>query len=258
MSIGGKLMTIDEWVNNPSGGRVGGLEREAYKSTMTKRLDPVLVRENNDIKYDMYKAGNSVYWLRVKVPSEVVKGFTYDVIFKFSKPKTAIHMGSTPLNTSYQFQVFSNDPAFNYTHCYVYKKNGLLPKELEEKCNKMAMRTRPVDTNLHEIVTYCKSIYWAILIAKQKGLFAIDKYTQTINLKTFLDTVTHTDICIKERQDKDAENQKARQKEEKRKAIAKKQSHKSEGPDFNKTNTVNFGVPQKGNRGINFNKSKKV
>ena len=142
-------MTVDEYVNNPTGGRVGGLEREQYKSTMAARLDPILVRENNNIYYELGSGTGGSYWLKIKVPSESTKDVYDDVVMKFTKPKEALAMGSTSLNHSYQVQFFSNDPSFNFNHAYVYNKNNLIPNELKKKCSKVALKYRPDITNTH-------------------------------------------------------------------------------------------------------------
>ena len=256
-------MTVEEYINNPSGGRVGGLEREAYKSTMNQRLDVVLVRENNNIKYHCYKTSNDgIFWLYMKVPSEVIKDFYYDVVLKFTKPKTAINMGNASMKR-YQVQFFSNDPAFMYTHAYVYNKNGLYIKELEKKMPRVVFRTRPTETNLHEVITYCKSIYWAIVIANQKGLFEKGVYTETFDLKRLTDQIEDVDIHVQKRQEKDKEKKKKDNKTEQTKTSSRSGGH-SKPVNFNKDSKINFGIGGVGKSkkspsfSINFNKSKKV
>lgn len=259
-------MTVDEYVNNPSGGRVGGLEREQYKKIMADRLDVILLRENNFVEYECYKGTNNTYWLKIKVPSESTKGVTDDVVMKFNKPKDAINMGSTSLNHSYQVQFFSNDPAFNYTHAYVYNQNGLFPSELKKKASKVALKYRPSTTNLHETVTYCKSIYWAILIAKQRGLFAIDMYVKTVNMTNFVNSIEDTDIHIQKRQEAKKDQAAEQRAERAAKKLKKEEKMSTVGDsfnvDFSKTKQLNFnrsnGSANKQLKRPNFNKGKQV
>ena len=258
-------MTVDEYVNNPSGGRVGGLEREQYKKVMADRLDVILLRENNFVEYECYKGSAGSYWLKIKVPSESTKGITDDVVMKFNKPKDAINMGSTSMNHSFQVQFFSNDPAFNFTHAYVYNQNKLLIPELKKKASKVALKYRPTTTNLHETVTYCKSIYWAILIAKQRGLFLVDRYTKTINMTNFTNSIEDTDIHIQKRQEAKKDQAAEKKAERAAKQLKKEQKMSTVGDsfdvDFNKNKKLNFN-PSKGSRGQgkqpNFNKGKQV
>lgn len=256
-------MTAEEYINNPSGGRVGGLQREAYKNVMSDRLDKILVRDNNNVPYHCYVGdkGNN-YWLYMKVPSEVVKNFHYDVVIRFFKPKTTVSMGGSSLD-KYQVQFFSNDPAFVYTHVYVYNKHDLFIKDLSKKMNKLALTHRPTETNVHETLDYCKSIYWALTIAKQRGLFNHLVYTEKFSLKALESQIMPADEKIEARQAKQEE--KPEKKEETSSSTTTKSREKKgigEKINFNKLGTVNFGTPSAGKTGgskrPNFNKSKKV
>ena len=80
-------MTLQEYAENPMGKAnavMGKFVREAMRQEYTAKFHNVMVRENGKVNYYAYKdSENNVYYIHVKVPSENVKKFYYDVVFRF-------------------------------------------------------------------------------------------------------------------------------------------------------------------------------
>ena len=98
-----------------------------------------------------------------------VYSFYYDVVLKFFAGSDIEDAGRS-LNR-YNMQVYSNDPSFNFTYAYVFKQNNLVIKELEPKLAKLSRTKAPTETNPDEQIGYVKSLYFAYLYMKQRGLF---------------------------------------------------------------------------------------
>ena len=108
------------------------------------------------------------YVLYIKMPSESQDKVFYDVVFEFtsnSNDKTNL----TKIN-SYDVKFFSNDPNFTFTYANAFKHNDLLIKELIKKFDPVVFKKQPNTTNPNKIVGYVKSIYFAYLLFKLKGL----------------------------------------------------------------------------------------
>lgn len=204
-------MTFDEYITNPMGKNNAVLSlpvREAMKKMYMSKFDNVLLRENGKIDYFLYKGSGAVYYIHIKIPSEVVKNFYYDVVIKFVGD--AKKAGAFTKLDQYQVQFFSNDPAFVFNYAYVFKRNGLFIKELGPKMSKKAINTPAKEKNPDNQVGYVKSLYFAYLFMKQKGLFTKSIYdaASSINLKYLLSTIEDADKKIDKRQELGAEEAK--------------------------------------------------
>lgn len=197
-------MTLDDYVANPMGKSnavMSAVARESQKSSYRERFNILLVRENGEIQYQLYNGKGDIYWIHLKIPSETVPDFYYDVVMKFT--------GNTELATTgiglnkYPVQFFSNDPAFVYTYAYVFKRAGLLIEELEPRMAKKALRKAAVEKNPSNQVGYVKTIYFAYLFMKDRGLFNRTRYLGEPNFtkKAILEEVENADKKIQERQE---------------------------------------------------------
>ena len=123
-----------------------------------------------------------VIMVHVKVPSETVDDFYYDVLLQFSADRSALYFGDCDI------KIFSNSPSFVYTVAYVFAHwdpdkrtvsskgkgmmidtlKGKLPRErmlipgVEYKLGKKPVHNEPVVRNPLGIPLFDKSIYFAI------------------------------------------------------------------------------------------------
>jgi hypothetical protein len=165
-------MTYEEYIKNPMGDKNAVItQREIFKKLYTEKLDKILVREANNINYKIYKRKDDFY-IHVKVPSEVVEKFYYDVVIKFTPPKKGIINTTYPNNIGdWDVRFYSNDPAFVFTFAHAFIKNDLFIDELKSKMSKEAVKEVAKEKNPKNQIAYVKSLYFAYLIIKSRGLF---------------------------------------------------------------------------------------
>lgn len=263
-------MTFEQYINNPLQTRLGGNTREIYRMMYTGKLDALLVRVNNDIKFKTLKnKKDGSYYLYIKIPSEVVKDFTYDVVIRFKRPGHNVDFDKDL--KAYDVEFFSNDPAFVYNLEYTFKSKDMFIKDLTPKASKMALKKEPKVTNPNNQIIYCKSLYFAYLIMKQRGLFVKSIYLDNYDKKRLLEEIEDSDVKIERRQELGAEANKEERKIKEQSQI-KRTLNKSKlgrslnyqvsSPDFS-LKAVDFnrtGTTKKNNAGakINFNKAKKI
>jgi hypothetical protein len=197
-------MTFDEYITNPMGKSNAVLSaavREAQRKIYSTKFNNVLLRENGRIDYYMYKGKDGSYWIHIKVPSEVVNNFYYDVVMKFTA-SAGIAASAAKLD-KYQVEFYSNDPAFVYTYAYVFLRKGLFIKELASKMSKKALRTPAKEKNPENSVGYVKSLYFAYLFMVNRDLFSKIKYVGAPDLdkRTLLSRIEDADIKVQKRQD---------------------------------------------------------
>ena len=258
-------MTFEEYINNPLQARFSAVPREMYRVSYTNRLDAILVRVNNKIDYNMYKDDKTgSYYLYIKIPSEVVKDFTYDVVIRFVRPSHDVDFDKNL--KSYDVQFFSNDPAFTYTMAYTFKSHKMFVEDLEPKAIKQSLTMKPTITNPNNQIFYCKSIYFAYLIGKEKGLFAKEKYTEKYDKKRLLDMVEDTQSKVDKRIELGGKADKEYRKIKKEKQVkevldkskmGRKLNFQVSNPEFSvKAAGKEIKSPKVGK--VNFNKNKKV
>lgn len=195
-------MTLDEYIQNPLGTSavVSGIVKESVRRVYTEKFNNIMLRENGKINYYKYKTSNNEYIIHIKVPSEIVKNFYYDVVFRFFADEKVLDLGRS-LN-KYYFQVYSNDPAFVYTHVYVFDKNELFFQDLKSKMSKIALTDRPKEKNPTEQLAYVKTIYFAYLFMNNRGLFKTITWKDAEKYKAsdLISNIMHADEKIKLRQ----------------------------------------------------------
>lgn len=171
-------MTLEEYINNPIGKTNAVLTvamRDSIRDTYARKFDNILLRENGKINYYLYenKKANA-YYILVKVPSEVVENFYYEVVMKFTANSNVEDLGRNLLK--YNVQFYSNDPWFVFTYAHAFIKNNLFIKDTLPRMSKLARSNKPSITNPREDTGYVKSIFFAYLFMKQRGLFNVSQY----------------------------------------------------------------------------------
>ena len=112
-------MTFDEYIKNPMGKDNSVFsKRGMYKDLYTGKFDAILAREAGNIDFMLYKSDDSKYTIHIKIPSEVVEKFYYDVVIEFSTKEKFDFV--RPTLSNYDVKFFSNDPAFVFTFAYSY------------------------------------------------------------------------------------------------------------------------------------------
>lgn len=205
-------MTFDEYIQNPMGRENAVISnRVMYRNLYQEKLDKILVRELGKIEYNCYRLRTDGYYIYLKIPSEVVPKFYYDVIIEFRPPKKGFV--STSLK-DYLVRFYSNDPSFVFTFAHAFIKNDLFIKQYADKMSKEAIRDVAKEKNPTNQVGYVKSLYFAYLYMRKKGLFSKVVYTQIYDEKAVKRDVMNASEKIKLRQEA-AENLHKKHREEK-------------------------------------------
>lgn len=201
-------MTMDQYIANPMGKSnaiLNNIARESIRNTYVQKFGAILLRENGKIVYHLYyNEKDNTYWAHIKVPSEVVPKFYYDVVFKFYAD-ASVADGGENLN-KYFVKFFSNDPAFVFTYAHVFYENDLLIKELTSKMSKLALKKAPKEKNPLNAVGYVKAIYFAYLYMKDRGLFKQSRFkaeSTKFNRATLLSDVEEADSKVEKRQEEE-------------------------------------------------------
>jgi len=205
-------MTLEQYIANPMGKNnsvLNGMARESMRNIYTTKFHNVLLKENGKINYYLYKdTKNNVYYAHIKVPSEVIKDFYYDTVIKFYTDASVKESG---LNfEKYNVQFFSNDPAFVFTYAHAFINNDLFIKELSSKMSREAITKAAKEKNPNNDNGYVKSIYFAYLFLKERGLLKKVRWgeAQELNIKTLVSNITHADDKVFARQEEEKKRDK--------------------------------------------------
>jgi len=195
-------MTLEEYIKNPMGvSNAVFSQRSMYKDLYTNKFNNIMLREAGSLVMHMYREGDTKFVLHIKIPSEVVPKFYYDVVLEFTT-KNPLTILSTNLN-NYDIRFYSNDPAFVFTFAYSFSKNDLFITDLASKMSRQALSDRAKEKNPKNIVGYVKSIYFAYIYIKAHG---IDKKAvwsveaKPYNVNTLLADIMQADDKIALRQ----------------------------------------------------------
>lgn len=176
--------------------------REMYREMYTKKWGEIKLRENGNIKYITMKS-KSDYYVYIKIPSEVVPKFYYDIVVRFYPPKDrkAVEMERTVEN--YNVQFYSNDPSFVFTFAHAFKRNGLIFEDMNPRMSKLALKQNADVKNPTNQIGYVKSLYFAYLEIKSKGLFQKISYMASIpyDKNYLLSVIEDADIKIDKRRE---------------------------------------------------------
>ena len=168
-------MTFDEYINNPQGkGASNNPGRGMYEQYYTGELDKLLLKVNGKIEYVLY-THHDRFFIKFKIPHHTYQDFFYDVVVEFYTNNNALKVGRDL--KKYDVRFYSNDPSFTFTWAYAFNKNGLLIKELRNKCSRLSLTQAPVVRNPSESAGYCKYIYYAYLLTKLYSLFEKSVFT---------------------------------------------------------------------------------
>lgn len=229
-------MSFDKYIDNPSGGATVITNRNMYKTMYKSKFDKVLLRENGKIEWKVYRAndGQDSYYIHIKVPSEVIEKFYYDVVIRLFTNENKKKMNANL--REYAVQFYSNDPAFVYTFVHAFNKNNLFIKDLEQKMSKTALKTSAKVKNPKDNIWYVKSLYFAYLTMERYHLFGrslLDQNSSKYNKRQLLSNITNATEKIEARQE-------AQEKLDKEKAKAKKIERKDIDLQSNHTKTTSI------------------
>lgn len=250
-------MTFDEYIQNPMGEKNAVISnRTMYRNYYQEKLDKVMVREQGKIDYKAYTAGKR-YIMYIKIPSEVVPNFYYDVLIEFTPPKSQIVGFKLD---KYDVKFYSNDPSFVYTFAHAFKRNGMFFTEYEDKMSERALKEKADEKNPKDLVGYVKSLYFAYLIMRKRGLFSTVHYVNSYNSKA-----VHREIMDAEKKIEVRKLAAEELAEEKRrhKAVMKDKSSKrnTQAPEIpmndNFTGKVKYSKSTKKSKGIGITKKVK-
>jgi hypothetical protein len=195
-------MTFDEYINNPMGFKNAVIShREMFRAIYMSKLDKILVREAGKINYKLYKSAN-IYYIHIKIPSEVISNFYYDVVIEFYTDKNELRLSRSL--SEYYVNFYSNDPSFVYTFAYAMLDNDLFVKDLIPKMSKEAVKNIAKVKNPKKQIGYVKSLYFTYLLCRRGGLFNKIKFeaeAQPYNSKWLLSQVEHATIKIEQREE---------------------------------------------------------
>lgn len=225
-------MTFDQYIQNPMGIANSVISnREMYRNMYGIKLDTIMVREMGKINYQLYK-GKNKYYAYIKVPSEVVEKFYYDVIIEFSPKK-----GAKPSKSlkDYNVRFYSNDPSFVFTFAHAFIKNKMFINEYADKMSKEAVKKKAVTKNPMDTVGYVKSLFFAYLIMKRFNLFEKVLYRDPYNEKHVKQLVMNADTKIALRTQA---GQELSTKEKRAKASAARAARQKEIPEEVKTKST--------------------
>ena len=204
-------MTFKEYITNPSGiGTAVMSYRKMYEDLYHNKWKLIMTRENGAIDYTIYKS-NDYYFFHIKVPSETINKFYYDVVIK-------IKNGNNTSLEDEPAQFFSNDPSFNYTFAHAFAKHDLHIKELESKMSKLSLNKVAIEKNPQDMIGYVKTLYFAYIVMKEKGLFnkfKISNEAKKFDIKILLSNIENTEIKIQDRIERQEKINKEKKKEKK-------------------------------------------
>lgn len=228
-------MTFQDYINNPLGKENAVIShRDMYRNLYTEKLNKIMVRENGKVDYIVYETDKS-YICHMKVPSEVIDKFYYDVIVQLKKESGVRNLANSDV------KFYSNDPSFVFTFAHAFIKNKMFVVELEDKMSKKAVAERADERNPKDQVGYVKSLYFAYLLMNARGLFNAIKYEaekKPYTDKILKSNIMHADEKIKLRQEAQQEYDKAHEKKK------KDVTHKPERRDIIHPNSGNMSPQQ--------------
>lgn len=198
-------MSLEQYILNPAlktNAVLNASTRELIKANYQRKFDNIMLRENGKVTYYLFtEESNNIFWAYIKVPSEIVHNFYYDVVLKFTPTnKTGYYDDLFKFNVKF----FSNDPNFVFTFAYVFFKNDLFIDELKSRMSKEALKKQPDEKNPTEQISYEKAIYFAYLIMKERKLNKISRFkveAKKLDSKFLLENIELADDKIRDRQE---------------------------------------------------------
>ena len=193
-------MNFDKYIDNPSGKSTVVTNRQMFKNMYKDKFDKLLVREQGSIKYTVYTSG-AIYYIHMKIPSEVVPNFYYDVVVELYTKRNELKNKTTL--REYDVRFYSNDPAFVYTFAHAFSKSDMYIKDLESKSNRLALTHKANVKNPKDEVWYVKSLFFAYLTMEKYNLFSraiLENQAKPYDKNTLLSNIMNADDKIRLRQ----------------------------------------------------------
>lgn len=219
-------MTLEEYIKNPMGKENAVFsQRYMFRDLYTDKFSKVMLREAGELQYRKFKSGETMYIIHMKIPSEVVPHFFYDVVMQFNSTDPAAILSNSLKDYTVKF--FSNDPAFVFTFAYSFNKNNMFITDLESKMSKQALTDRAVIKNPKNIIGYVKSIYFAYLYFKNHGFDKKIYWTDAgaYDKNYFLSAIMPADQKIALREELGAKEKKAEKKPKVQAGMRSKYNH---------------------------------
>lgn len=218
-------MEFQQYINNPTGTKSSVMSyRKMYEDLFQDKWKKIMVRENGHVDYTLY-TGKNTFVAHLKIPSETVEKFYYDVVVKFTTHGEMNTLDKAPV------EFFSNDPSFNYTFAYAFVKHKVHIPELISKMSKKAINQKPVEKNPYVSLGYVKTLYFAYIFMKEKGLFHTVRYkseAKPLDWKLLEKLITPTEEKIFDRQKAGAEETRKLKKEKEKEVTTKKKVTKQD------------------------------
>lgn len=169
-------MTFSDYIKNPAGSKASVISnRVMYENLYNDKWSKLITRENGKIDYKLYMDNKENYVAHLKIPSETIDKFYYDVVIKFSDAAKVNTLGNA------QVQFFSNDPSFNFTFAYAFHKKKLTIPELEKRMAKVALKKSPKEKNPDQTIGYVKTLYFAYIFMSERGLLNKSRFKNEAN-----------------------------------------------------------------------------
>lgn len=215
-------MSFDKYIDNPSGGASVITNRNMYKDMYKSKFDKILLRESGNIKWKIYYSndGKDSYYIYMKIPSEVISEFYYDVVIRLFTTENK-KKSNTNLR-EYAVEFYSNDPAFVYTFAHAFNKNNLFIKDLEPKMSRTVLKDIAKVKNPKDNVWYVKSLYFAYLTMEKYHLFnrsILNQHSKKYDKKELLLQITHATEKVEARQEAQKKLDAEKTKEKNKKII---------------------------------------
>lgn len=229
-------MSFDKYIDNPSGGATVITNRNIYKDMYKSKFDKVLLRENGKIEWKVYynNDGKDSFYVYMKIPSEVIEEFYYDVVVRLFTTENKKKLNTTL--REYAVEFYSNDPAFVYTFAHSFNKNHLFITDLEPKMSKTALKSVAKIKNPKDNVWYVKSLYFAYLTMERYHLFnrtILKQHSIKYDKRTLLSQITHATEKVEARQE-------AQEKLSKDKSTTKQNTRKDTALQSKQTKTASI------------------
>lgn len=200
-------MSFDKYIDNPSGKATVVTNRKAIKEMYKSKFDKILLRESGRINYTIYRSKdkNDSYYIHIKVPSEVIEEFYYDVVIQLYTTENKKKLNANL--REYAVKFYSNDPAFVYTFAHSFAANNLFIKDLQQKMSTTALKKPALIKNPKDDVWYVKSLFFAYLTMEKYNLFSrsmLDRNSISYSKRTLLSKITHASEKVEARQNAQA------------------------------------------------------
>lgn len=211
-------MTFEDYIRNPVKKSSSTIPmKEMFEKAYKEKFDALIAREAGKVKFHLcHEKDDKRYVMHVLIPSEEVPGFVYDTVVEFITDDNVLSQAQTL--TNYDVRFYSNDPSFMFTYAYAFNKADMFIPMLKSKALDRCLSERPKERNPYAQTGYVKSLYFAYLFYKWKGLNYKSAWLAYPNI-TFKDiarSIMEASIKIAHREEEGKRVRRARAKERKK------------------------------------------